>query len=414
MTETNGWLTGILTALAAIGAAGATWWIAHLRPPTSATVPPVAPAKVSQPIKEDALNTITLTADAEKKLALRTAKIERKPLRRTRVYGAEVLIPPGHSITVSAPLNGRLTAPPAGVPQPGQTVTKGQTIFELLPLLSPEGRANLAAARVEAEGQVNNFQTQLDALRIDLDRAKRMLRDQTGSQRQVDDAQARFDQAMKAHEGAKARLELLVKVGGEFEKGTSGPMLIVSPDSGVLRSVLAAAEQNVPSGAPLFEVIDPSQVWIRVPVYVGDLPEIEPSAAATIANLTAKPGEAGRTAEPVRAPPSASPTTGTVDLFFELDNRVTRYSPGQRVGATLTLRGDAESLTVPWAAVIHDIYGGTWVYERVAERTYCRRRVVVRYVNGAEAALASGPAVGTVVVTAGAAELFGTEVGFSK
>ena len=29
------------------------------------------------------------------------------------------------------------------------------------------------------------------------------------------------------------------------------------------------------------------------------------------------------------------------------------------VGATLTLRSDSESLTVPWKAVVHDLYGGT-------------------------------------------------------
>jgi RND family efflux transporter MFP subunit len=324
------------------------------------------------------------------------------------------MIPPGHAIIVSAPLSGRLTAPAGGVPQPGQTVKKGQPIFDLLPLLSPEGRANLAAARVEAEGQVNNFQTQLDALRIDLDRAKRMLRDQTGSQRQLDDAQARYDQVLKSLEAAKARLELLGKVAGEVDKGTSGPLPIGAPDSGLLRSVLAAAEQTVPSGAPLFEVIDPAQVWVRVPVYVGDLPEIDAGAGATIANLTGRPGESGRTAKPAQAPPSASPSAGTVDLFFEFDNRTTRYSPGERVGATLTLRGDAESLTVPWSAVIHDIYGGTWVYEKIGERAYRRRRVVVRFVSGTSAALASGPEPGTIVVTAGAAELFGTEVGFSK
>ena len=81
---------------------------------------------------------------------------------------------------------------------------------------------------------------------------------------------------------------------------------------------------------------------------------------------------------------------------------------------TLPLKGDKESLTVPWSAVIHDIHGGTWVYEVVGERVYNRKRVVVRYVSGETAVLASRHPVGTKVVTAGAAELFGTETGFSK
>jgi len=69
---------------------------------------------------------------------------------------------------------------------------------------------------------------------------------------------------------------------------------------------------------------------------------------------------------------------------------------------------------VPWSAVVFDIHGGTWVYERTGDRSYARRRVVVRYVAGDAAVLESGPPPGTAVVTAGAAELFGTETGFSK
>ena len=43
-----------------------------------------------------------------------------------------------------------------------------------------------------------------------------------------------------------------------------------------------------------------------------------------------------------------------------------------------------------------------------------RRRVQVSRVAGDQAVLATGPAVGSKIVTVGAAELFGTEVGFSK
>ena len=84
------------------------------------------------------------------------------------------------------------------------------------------------------------------------------------------------------------------------------------------------------------------------------------------------------------------------------------------MGVALTLKSEAESLTLPWSAVIQDIHGGTWVYEQTGERTYVRRRVAVRYVVDDTAVLAFGPPPGTQVVAAGAAELFGTETGFTK
>ena len=115
------------------------------------------------------------------------------------------------------------------------------------------------------------------------------------------------------------------------------------------------------------------------------------------------------------APPSANALAGTVDVYFSLKNPDdNRLAPGERVSVTVDLRTEGESLTVPWSAVIYDLFGGTWVYERTAERTYVRRRVEVRYVRDGVAVLASGPAADALVVTAGPAELFGTEVGFSK
>ncbi len=75
---------------------------------------------------------------------------------------------------------------------------------------------------------------------------------------------------------------------------------------------------------------------------------------------------------------------------------------------------EAESLVVPWAAVLYDIHGTTWVYEKTAKTVFRRRRVLVRYTTDDLAVLAAGPKVGTEVVVDGAAELFGTEFGTGK
>jgi hypothetical protein len=87
---------------------------------------------------------------------------------------------------------------------------------------------------------------------------------------------------------------------------------------------------------------------------------------------------------------------------------------GQRVGVTLALRSEEESLVVPWAGVLHDIHGGQWVYEKVGPQTFVRRRVQVARVVGADAVLSGSFKAGAKIVTAGAAELFGTEFGAGK
>ena len=188
-------------------------------------------------------------------------------------------------------------------------------------------------------------------------------------------------------------------------------MVIDAPAAGIIRSVSALAGQSVPAGAALFEVMDLDQVWVRVPVYVGDLAETDTTHSAQVGSLTGAPGSASRGASVVPAPPLANPAVGTVDLFYSVTNWKpddprwsaaesvvgfglpgfdrTRYSPGERVGVSLALRDPSESLTAPWEAVVIDVYGGTWVYERVAERTYTRHRVVVRFVRDGLAVLAS-------------------------
>ncbi len=418
MSYRSGVVTGVLTTLLVIGGVVGAWWLLTV-PPTDSTkaASPTPPAAVAKPLKEDQINTITLTPEAVERLALRTAAVERKPFHRVRVYGGEVTTPVGRSVLIAAPISGTLKAPTEQALQPGQSVKKGQVLFELLPLLTPEGRANLAAMKIDADGQVKSAQTQLDAARIVLERAQRVYQSEAGSRKAVDEAQAQFDLAHKALESASARNELLGKVAGEVERGTAAPLLIECPEAGMLRNVAAFAGQTVPAGATLFEVVNLDRVWLRVPVYVGDLKEVEPEAEASvedIAGASRAQSGSGLPAAPVAAPPSANSAAGTVDLYYALDNRQTKLRPGQRVAVALKLKAEAQSLAVPWSAVIHDIHGGTWVYEQTGERVFVRRRVTVRHVIGDTAVLAAGPTPGVKVVSAGAAELFGTETGFTK
>lgn len=197
---------------------------------------------------------------------------------------------------------------------------------------------------------------------------------------------------------------------------SSGPALpIGAPETGVVDAVHVAPGQTVAAAAPLFEVVRLDRVWIRVPVYVGDVREVVRGASASISGIGGTAGTAARIARPIAAPPSADPNAASVDLYYELGNADGFLRPGERVAATLPLTGDeGEQLTVPWSAVLHDAFGGTWIYARVAPHVYSRQRVAVRNVVGDLAVLAAGPAPGTEVVSVGAAELFGTEFGTGK
>ena len=168
-------------------------------------------------------------------------------------------------------------------------------------------------------------------------------------------------------------------------------------------------------GAPaaLFEIASLKSIWVRVPVYAGDVGSIDRRQPAKVHNLGDSPGSPILSARPIDAPPTANASASTVDLYYQLPVSGV-FRPGQKVGVTLSVVGAQESLVVPHSAIVRDVHGGEWVYESVGPRQYVRRRVEVRNVTGSVAVLVRGPAAGTQVVITGAAELFGTEFGTGK
>jgi membrane fusion protein, heavy metal efflux system len=370
------------------------------------TSPPAAapPAKVQNGgVKEADLATITLTPQAEQRLGLETAPASLGRVARRRTFAGEVVLPPSRLQTIASPVAGTLL--PAGIaPAVGLRVEKGQVLFRILPLVAAQ-----RDLRVTAENELTAAKTRLETARLRQARADQMLRDQVGSARAQEDARQELKQAEVAFEGTRARLERIEQAPLDSDVSLG----VNAPAAGVLRQVFAAPGQKVASGAPLFELVDYTTMWLRVPVYAGEVGECDVRAAARIEPLGGNSGTA-RIATPVSAPPSADPASDTVDLYFELRDAEGVFRPGEKLNATLSLREGEESLQVPRASVLYDFRGGAWVYENTAPHVFARRRVEIRRVEGETVLLGRGLKPGSKVVTAGAAELFGTEFGAGK
>lgn len=388
-----------------------------------------SPAKVETIAQEGKLNTIQLTAEAEKRLGITLAPVVEKEIQRVRTYSGEIAVPPGASLVISAPVGGKLQAADSkGVPPVGALVALKQPIFVLTPLLSPErdvltpseriamaqAKNAIATSRIDAAGQVDQARVQVEAAKVNLERAERLFRESAGTAQAVDDAKAQHKIATSAMEAAQSRLKLLDEINLEGEAGKQTPLIIEAPQAGMIRAESAAAGAVVATGAPLFEVLKFDPVWVRVPVYAGETSELALDQPALIAPLNSSPAATALEAKPIAAPPTATPLSATVDLYYELPNPAAKLRPGERVTVRVKLPTGGPQKTIPWSAVMHDINGGTWVYEQTAPLTYVRRRVQVRYVVDDMASLASGPAIGAKIVTTGAVEIYGTEFGFAK
>lgn len=377
-----------------------------------AAVTKAAPAaEVTDPVKEDKLTLVKLSEEAEKRLGIQTAEVKVLKLPRRRTYGGEVTLPVGATVIVSAPVAGKLLAPADGhVPRAGSAVEEKQPILTLSPLLSPAERITLATQRAEAGGQIQQAQTQVEANEIALNRAERLVKESVGTVRMVDEAKAQLQLSQKALEAAVSRKKILdqtLQSGGS--DGDQPSLVIESPQKGIIRTMHVMPYEVVTAGAVLFEVMNTDTLWIRVPVYVGETSEIAIDLPAEVGDLASRPGQKEQKAEPIAAPPTATALSSTVDLYYQLVNTSGALRPNQRVSVQVPLVGDAEERVVPWSAVVQDIYGGNWVYVRIAEHKFERRRVQVKRVIDTWAILGQGPDVGTTIVTTGVAEVFGSE-----
>lgn len=369
------------------------------------TIPPAASvaAQVSGAIPETSLATLTLTGDAQKRLGIETGQAERRSIVTTRSLGGELQATGGAQATVTAPLAGTLGVD-TRVPAVGAAVAKGEVVLTLFPLAPGERDVRVEAERVVAEAVGRQ---EMAAKRAE--RARRLALDGAGSVRASEEAQADLAVADAALNAARDRLALAAR-----GVSASGTILLESPQAGVLRALHGTPGQTVGAGAPLFDVIAIDSFWIRVPVFAGDVEAIDRRAPAEVVPLGAPAGVEGVTATPIAAPPTADAATAGVDLFYSLANPDRTLRPGQRVSVRLPLRSSREQLVVPRSSVLFDAFGGTWVYEAKGGGVFERQRVALVDLAGDFAVLSQGPPLGTRVVTAGAAELFGTEFGVGK
>ncbi len=373
-------------------------WILALAACRPAPAPPPSPKPAAVLSKEGDLVIVTLSAEAERRLGLKTGAIQMKKIEPVRELGGEIVVPPGASAVVAAPVAGTLGG---DLPRAGSAVRKGATLFMLTPFLSPESRASLSASRVEAAGAAEGARVRAAAAKVEVDRAEKLLGEGAGSRRAVDESRARL-------RGAEADLEASVAKGELLKaavEGSAAPFPLTAPFDGVLWRIHAAPGQVVPAGTPLFDVVKLDLLWIRVPVFVGELSRFDTTRSITVD---------GRRATPVPAPPAADPVAATADLVYEIENVPHLLRPGQKITAAIPLRAPTEATTLPTAAILYDMHGGTWVYEQVAPLRYVRRRVRIRHVDGPLAVLEGDSRAGTTVVVEGAAELFGTEFYVSK
>jgi hypothetical protein len=110
-------------------------------------------------------------------------------------------------------------------------------------------------------------------------------------------------------------------------------------------------------------------------------------------------------------PARVEPVEGT-----DLSRVILTAKAAERLGIqTATVQNgagtQAELTVMPYSALVYDTTGKAWAYTSPERLTFVRSRLTIDRIEEENIFLLDGPPPGTSVVTVGAAELYGTELG---
>ena len=386
-----------------------------------------AAATVTNPVTESSLTQIRLTPEAEKRLGIQIVAAKAGTMEDRRLYPGFAMAPIGHDVALISPIMGlvRISADGGGLTM-GRTVKTAEVLLSIVPsaadgaMMSPSDHiaytralSDLKTALARAEGEFKAAEVGLEASRIRLNRTERLRQSNAAAQKTFDEATAEFKQAEARHIAATAIAESLRLSTDGFAKGSPAGVPIKSPIAGILADLLVSDQQIVMSGTPLVRITNAERLWVRVPIPVGDWSRIDRAGDALIGNLGTRDVRSNRPAESIAGPKTANPDAGSIDAYYELENDGS-FQPGERLGASLPTTAQADGLVIPRSAVMIDLNGGDWVYERVGDQTFSRRRVEVSNATESDVLIRRGLQPGAPVVVTGATELFGVEFGAGK
>ena len=364
-------------------------------------------ATVNNPVKESDLTTIKLTEHAEQRLGIETVSVESKDLPGAFTVGGEIIAVPGKDVSVTAPVQGTVSYTKTGSSTiAGKTVKKGEEVMRLL-LLPPD--KSLANAREDVTVKETAYKVALEQF----NREKTLLSKNATSIKAYQEAESALAAARGELNSAKEQLKLLMS-NLDAADGDLSVYKILSPFNGIIQQVFVGSGQTVAASSPLFQVAEQDPVWVRVPVYVGDLAGIDLTKNAAVNPMVQTVSEDVLSAEPAKGAPTSNLSNVTSDIFYKLDNKNGNMRIGQKVLVSLTKKSGTGNYTVPYSSIVYDIYGGSWVYVKAAAQTYTRKRVEISHVIDNNVIVLRGISAGDQVVISGAAELFGAEFGGQK
>jgi hypothetical protein len=153
-------------------------------------------------------------------------------------------------------------------------------------------------------------------------------------------------------------------------------------------------------------------VWVHLTLSPGEWDRLAKNKPARLLPLATRDKLAKEVlAQPTGIEPFEDMKRSTLSLYYLVPGKEHGLTLDSRMRVELQVAGsDEKQKVVPYASVYYDAKGAPWVYVNGTPLTFQRQRIGVERIVGDLAVLSEGPAVGTPIVTVGAAMLYGAEI----
>jgi hypothetical protein len=266
---------------------------------------------------------------------------------------------------------GRLEPGDRGFPILGQRVERGQVLAYVTPTYSAAERGGLVQNAAELDAQITILEARvrrLVALRGSV------------SEREISEAQAELA-------GARQRRMAI-------QPALSGREPLVAPVSGIVSTVRGAVGQLVDSATTVFDIVDPSRLWVEALAFDRQAVDRVTGASATLAD--------GRVVELEFMGRGLTVRQQAVPVNFRALDPPADAPIGASVTVTLRTARSIQGVVLPADAVVRSAEGPPVVFEHASAERFIPRQVRVQPLDGMRVVVTAGLDPGRRVVVQGA------------
>ena len=253
----------------------------------------------------------------------------------------------------------------------GQRVSKGDVLAEIAPAIGSVERATVGAQIADVDQQVRLAEQKVSRL--------------SGLAGSV--AGKEIDEARAELEGARKRRAAMAPT-------LAGREMLRAPVDGVVSVANALAGQLVDSKDVVFEIVDPSRLWVEALAFDPLLAEQMQHASAVTAD--------GKPLALALVGRGLSLRQGAIPLVFRIEAPPAGLNVGAPVTVFAQVNGDRKGIILLRSALARLPNGSAIVWDHVSAERFVPRLVRVEPLDGANMLVVAGISAGQRIVTAGA------------